>query len=253
MTDWKAAFTATFRAPASAVSARIWAEVYGDEYPAELDTYSFVTRSDLHHIAREARLAPGGRLADIGCGRGGPGLWVAAHTRATLTGVDIAETALASARRRAESMDVEPAGFRVGSFEDTGLDDASFEAVMSIDALLFAPDKPRACAEFARILAPGGRLLVTTWDFEGQPVNRPPQVADHRPLLEEAGFDVLSYEVTPDWRERQRRTMELSLERVADLAAESGDDPDRLCTSFEQTLRNQDLMTRRVLIVASLR
>lgn len=88
---------------------------------------------------------------------------------------------------------------------------------MSVDALLFAPDKPRACAEFARILVPGGRLVVTTWDFDGQPVNRPPQVADHRPLLESAGFDVLSYEETPDWRTLQRRTMELSLERVADL------------------------------------
>lgn len=251
--DWKATFTTTFGAPASAVSARIWAEVYGDEYPAELDTYSYVTRTDLHRIAVEARLAPGGRLADIGCGRGGPGLWVAARTYATLTGIDIAETALASARRRAEAMDVEATEFRVGSFADTEQDDASFEAVMSIDALLFAPDKPRACAEFARILVPGGRLLVTTWDFGGQPPNRPPQVDDHRPLLEAAGFDVLSYEVTPDWRERQERTLELSLERAEDLAAESGDDVDRLRASLEQTLRNQELMTRRVLMIASRR
>ncbi|WP_410655845.1 class I SAM-dependent methyltransferase [Amycolatopsis sp. lyj-112] len=251
--DWKATFTATFGAPASAVSARIWAEVYGDEYPAELDTYSFVTRTDLHRVAAEARLAPGGRLADIGCGRGGPGLWVAARTYATLTGVDIAETALASARRRAEAMDVEATEFRIGSFTDTELDDAAFEAVMSVDALLFAPDKPRACAEFARILVPGGRLLVTTWDFDGQPPNRPPQVDDHRPLLEAAGFDVLSYEVTPGWRERQQRTMELSLERVEELAAESGEDPSKLRASLEQVLRNQELMTRRVLMIASRR
>ncbi|KZB83350.1 class I SAM-dependent methyltransferase [Amycolatopsis regifaucium] len=249
-TDWKATFTATFGAPASAVSAEIWAEVYGDDYPAELDTYSFVTRTDLHRIATEARLEPGGRLADIGCGRGGPGLWVAARTYATLTGVDIAETALASARRRAEAMDVEAAEFHVGSFADTGLDDASFDAVMSVDALLFAPDKQRACAEFARILAPGGRLLVTTWDFDGQPENRPPQVPDHRPLLESAGFEVLSYEETPDWRARQQRTAELSLERVADLAAESGADPAQLRASIELVLRNQELMTRRVLVIA---
>ncbi|WP_410605039.1 class I SAM-dependent methyltransferase [Amycolatopsis sp. lyj-90] len=254
--DWKATFTATFGAPASAVSARIWTEVYGDEYPAELDTYSFVTRTDLHRIAEEAQLEPGERLADLGCGRGGPGLWVAARTYATLTGIDIAETALASARRRAEALplsDVEATDFRVGTFADTGLDDASSEAVMSVDALLFAPDKALACAEFARILVPGGRLVVTTWDFDGQPQNRPPQVADHRPLLESAGFDVLSYEETPDWRARQQRTMELSLERVEDLAAESGDDPSRLRASLEQALRNQDLMTRRVLLVASRR
>ncbi len=253
MTDWKAAFTATFGAPASAVSARIWDEVYGDEYPAELDTYSYVTRTDLHRIATEARLEPGGRLADIGCGRGGPGLWVAARTYATLTGVDIAETALASARRRAEAMDIEATDFRVGSFADTGLEDAGFEAVMSVDALLFAPDKPRACAEFARILAPGGRLLVTTWDFDGQPPNRPPQVADHRPLLEAAGFDVLSYEETPDWWARQKRTLELSLERVEELAAESGEEPEKLRASLEQTMRNQALMTRRVLLTATRR
>ncbi|RSM66931.1 class I SAM-dependent methyltransferase [Amycolatopsis sp. WAC 01376] len=253
MTDWKATFTATFGAPASAVSAGIWAEVYGDEYPAELDTYSFVTRTDLRDIVAGARLEPGGRLADIGCGRGGPGLWVAARTYATLTGVDIAETALASARRRAEAMDVEATDFQVGSFSDTGLEDASFDAVMSVDALLFAPDKQRACEEFARILVPGGRLLVTTWDFEGQPENRPPQVPDHRPLLEAAGFDVQSYEETADWRARQRRTGELSLERVAELAAESGADPAKLRASIELALRNQDLMTRRVLIVASRR
>ncbi|MFI9452819.1 class I SAM-dependent methyltransferase [Amycolatopsis sp. NPDC052450] len=253
MTDWKAAFTATFGAPASAVSAGIWAEAYGDEYPAELDTYSFVTRTDLRDIVAGARLAPGGRLADIGCGRGGPGLWVAARTYATLTGVDIAETALASARRRAEAMDVDAADFQVGSFSDTGLEDASFDAVMSVDALLFAPDKRRACEEFTRILVPGGRLLVTTWDFDGQPENRPPQVPDHRPLLEAAGFDVLSYEETPDWQARQRRTVELSLERVAELAAESGTDPAKLRASLEVVLRNQDLMTRRVLIVASRR
>ncbi|WET79101.1 class I SAM-dependent methyltransferase [Amycolatopsis sp. QT-25] len=254
MTDWQATFTATFGAPASAVSARIWAETYGDEYPAELDTYSFVTRTDLRAITAGTRLEPGGRLADIGCGRGGPGLWVAARTRARLTGVDIAETALASARRRAETApEVEAAEFKVGSFSDTGLEDASSDAVMSVDALLFAPDKRRACEEFARILVPGGRLLVTTWDFDGQPENRPPQVPDHRPLLAAAGFDVLSYEETPDWRTRQRRTMELSLERVAELAAESGADPANLRASLELALRNQDLMTRRVLIVASRR
>lgn len=250
-TDWKATFTSTFGSPASAVCARIWAEVYGDEYPAELDIYSYVTRTDLRRIAGESLLAPGGRLADIGCGRGGPGLWVAAKTYATLTGVDIAETALASARRRADAMDIAATEFQFGSFTETGLDDGSCEAVMSVDALLFAPDKAAAFREFARILVPGGRLLVTTWDFHGQPANRPPQVDDHRPLLEAAGFDVLAYDETPAWRERQTRTLELSLEHADELAAESDDDPERLRASIERSLVNQKLMTRRVLMVAS--
>ncbi len=250
-TDWKATFNTTFGTPASAVSARIWAEVYGDEYPAELDTYSYVTRTDLHRIAAESRLELGGRLADIGCGRGGPGLWVAARTYATLTGIDIAETALSWARRRADAMDVAATEFRLGSFGHTGLDDASCDAVMSVDALLFAPDKPAAFRDFARILVPGGRLLVTTWDFHGQPTNRPPQVGDHRPLLEAAGFDVVAYDETSEWRERQERTVRLSLEHVHELAAEADDDPDRLRASLEQLLVNHGLMTRRVLMIAT--
>lgn len=218
-TDWKTTFTATFGTPASAISARIWTEVYGDEYPAELDIYSYVTRTDLRRIAEESMLAPAGRLADIGCGRGGPGLWVAAKTYATLTGIDIAETALVSARRRADAMGIAATEFQLGTFAETGLEDASCEAAMSVDALLFAPDKPAAFSEFARILVPGGRLLVTTWDFHGQPVNRPPQVSDHRPLLEAAGFDILAYDETPAWRERQTRTVELSLEHADELPA----------------------------------
>ncbi|HEX3923732.1 MAG TPA: hypothetical protein VHY31_15710 [Streptosporangiaceae bacterium] len=47
-------------------------------------------------------------------------------------------------------------------------------------------------------------------------------MADHRPLLGAAGFDVLSYEETRDWRERQERTGQALLAAAADLAAESG-------------------------------
>ena len=36
----------------------------------------------------------GGLLVDVGCGRGGPALWVAAQTSASLIGVDIAHSAV---------------------------------------------------------------------------------------------------------------------------------------------------------------
>ncbi|MFE0024718.1 class I SAM-dependent methyltransferase [Amycolatopsis sp. NPDC059021] len=253
-TDWAEVFTAVFGAPSSAVMARVHAEVLGDEYPADLDVYSFVTKTDLGRFTANAQVSAGDRIADIGCGRGGPGLWVSAQRNVSLIGIDIAETALESARRLAETLGrSDRAEFRLGSFAETGLPATSVNAVMSVDSLLFAPGKAAALTELARILVPGGRLVLTTWDFHGQPVNMPPQVPDHRPLLEAAGFDVRAYDEVESWRERQIRINELMLDAVDALAGESGGDPARIVANLKQQRGNLDLMTRRVLIVAERR
>ena len=252
--DWVAEFTKTFQQHESQVQAQIWAEVLGDEYPSELAPYSYTTRSELALFATSLRIAPGGELLDIGCGRGGPGLWMAATTGARYTGVDLAPSALEKLRAQAARS---PIADRVrtleGRFESLPLGDASVDAIMTIDALLFALDKAKAADEMARVLRPGGRLVATTWDYHTQPAGRPPQVEDHRPLLHEAGFDVEVYEDTPDWDQRQRSINELLLARVADLAAENGEDPAEVRTGIEEMAATQDTMSRRVLIIATAR
>ena len=170
---------------------------------------------------------------DLGCGRGGAGLWVAAETGARLTGIDIAESALEAARARAAAMGMD-ADFRLGSFEATGLDDAGADAVMSVDALLFTPDKAAALVELRRVLRPGGRLVLTTWDYHTQPVGRPPQVPDHRPLLAEAGFQVLAYDDTPGWAETVNRLDAALLDQVEALAAEEGEPVEVVRRSIEE-------------------
>ena len=252
--DWAIRFTETFAAPASAVQARIWSEVFGDEYPATLDIYSFTSVSELNRFVKELRLSPDDLLVDVGCGRGGPGLWVATQAGARLIGIDIAETALGAARDRARALEVaDQAEFQLGSFQDTGLSAASVNAVMSVDALLFAPDKYAAIRELARILVPGGRLVVTTWDYSRQPLGRPPQVPDHRPILEHAGFEVLSYNKTSSWLQRQTRIGELLLLAIDDLAAETGSDPAKIQSGLEEMQATLDCMIRRVFMVAERR
>jgi SAM-dependent methyltransferase len=249
--DWATIFNNAFAAPVSPVATRIWSEVFGDEYPANLDVYSYVSISELNRFVAELRLSPGEVLADIGCGRGGPGLWVAAKIGARLIGIDIAETALDTARARALALGIaESAEFHRGSFQDTGLPDLSTNSVMSIDALLFAPNKLAAMRELARILVRRGRLVVTTWDYSRQPAGRPPQVSDHRPLLEEAGFDVLSYDETTAWLQRQTRIGELMLLAVDELAAETGSDPAEVRQEVHEMRARLACMTRRVLFVA---
>jgi len=250
MTDWKAIFEATFVAPASRVEQRIWREVYGAEYPEGVDPYSYITRSELDRFVRELQLEPGERLVDVGCGRGGPGLWVAAQSGARLLGIDIAETALAQGRSRAAAMGIE-ATFQLGSFEATGIGDGEADGVMSVDAFLFAPDKAAAARELHRILRAGRRLVFTSWDYRSQPDGRPPQVPDHRPLLEAAGFRIEAYEATDRWREYGDATNAGLLAAVDELAAESGESVDEVRAGILEMRAAYDHMTRRVLAVAT--
>jgi SAM-dependent methyltransferase len=58
---------------------------------------------------------------------------------------------------------VPAATFPVGSAEDLPFDDATFDVVISVFGVMFAADAEAALAELVRILAPGGRALVTAW------------------------------------------------------------------------------------------
>lgn len=249
--EWRSVFEESYAAPPSEVAERVWRGVFGDEYPAGLDPFSYISTTELERFSTEVRLGAGAVVADLGCGRGGPGLWVAMATGSRLIGVDIAEHALEAARERSRSLGFDmQARFVRGSFEDTGLGDGEVNAVMSVDAFLFAPDKAAAAREFHRILAPGGRLVFTSWDYHRQPKGRPPQVDDHRPLLSNAGFDVLAYEETDDWRRRISETSAGLLEHVMELAAESGEPVEKLQDELLEMEATIETMSRRVLVVA---
>ncbi|HJQ43322.1 MAG TPA: class I SAM-dependent methyltransferase [Jatrophihabitantaceae bacterium] len=249
--DWAAAFNETFATAVSPVHVEVFRAALGDEYPDGLDIHSYLSRTELSRFVDEVRVSDSDVLVDIGCGRGGPGLWVAATTGARLIGIDIADTALAEARSRATALGMaDRAEFQIGSFESLPLGSGIADAVMSVDALLFTPDKAVAIVELARVIRPGGRLVFTSWDYSRQPAGRPPQVADHRTLLEAAGFAVLAYEETEDWRGRQTRVGDGLLAHVAELAADKGVDVAELRAEIEEMQTTIDAMIRRVLVVA---
>lgn len=219
----------------------------GEEHPG-LDTFSWVTRTELTQVAALI-VETGARVVDLGCGHGGPGLWIAGMTGSRLTGVDIDEAALVVAREHARMLGVD-ASFRRGSFQDTGLADAAADLVVSFDSLLFASDKPAAFAEMRRILRPGGLLAMTSWDYCAQPRNRPPQVADHRPLVRAAGLSVRSYDETVDWRHRCVTYADFLLDRVDELAVQRGRDPEVVREGVQDMRDSMDLMIRRFLLIA---
>jgi SAM-dependent methyltransferase len=221
--SWQAVFDTAFREVRDDVQRRIWRAVFGDDYPEGVDPYSYVSLSELHQLRDSLRVDDGDVFGDLGCGRGGPGLWLAARTGADLVGIDISQVALEAATERAATLGLTgKARYQHGSFADTGLPTASLDAIVSVDALIFAPDKSAAIAELARVLRPGGRLAITTWDYHRQPAGRPPQLDDHRPVLAEQGFTVRCYTETVDWRRRVTAVSDALIEHSEEIAAESG-------------------------------
>jgi SAM-dependent methyltransferase len=93
---------------------------------------------------------------------------------------------------------------------------------MSVDALWMVPDKASAICEIKRILHNGARFVFTTWDCDAAPAAWIPQIDDHRPLLEEAGFTVEIYEETPRWEQIQRAIYNDMRDAKDTLVAEMG-------------------------------
>lgn len=142
--------------------AELYQRAMGDDYPVDVDPSSSCTRSLLGHILEMLALRSGDLLVDLGCGRGGPGLWLARETRARLAGLDFSPTGIALAMCTAERFALQtPVQFRVASFDVTGLPDASADGVISVDALPFAPDRDAALREVRRVLRPGARAVFT--------------------------------------------------------------------------------------------
>jgi ubiquinone/menaquinone biosynthesis C-methylase UbiE len=173
-------------------------------------------------VAQALDLSPGQTLADLGCGRGGPGLWLAQQADAVLVGVDFSPVAVDQAARRAPLFG--PAGrawFVVGDLARTGLPGDSADAAVSIDAFHFAVDPAAAAAEARRILRPGRPLVLTNWQSKVRGDARlPTRMGIYWPeLLRSAGFADIEIEARPEWHDLWTRVYRIAL----DLGDPGGD------------------------------
>ena len=106
--------------------------------------------------------------AEVGRGTGvldvasGPGYVAAkaAERGAAVVGVDIAEAMISLARRLHPELEFHP-----GNAEALPFPDGSFDAVVGNFVMLHLGRPEQAAAEFARVLAAGGRLALTVWDL----------------------------------------------------------------------------------------
>jgi len=121
----------------------------------------------LHYLAITRRhgldaLAPrpGERILDAACGTGRLLAELAARPEELeLTGLDVSTTMLELARQTL------PVSVRLleGRLEQLPIEDDSFDAVTSFNALHYSDEPGTVLREFQRVLVPGGRLVIVDW------------------------------------------------------------------------------------------
>jgi ubiquinone/menaquinone biosynthesis C-methylase UbiE len=110
-------------------------------------------------------LARGAAVLDVGCGSGASAIPAAEAVgpQGRVVGVDLAERLLALARTKAARRKLDNIEFVRGDMERLDFPDGSFDAVVCVFGVFFAPDMTAFAAEMWRLVRPGGVLAVTTW------------------------------------------------------------------------------------------
>jgi ubiquinone/menaquinone biosynthesis C-methylase UbiE len=145
-----------------------------------------------------ARLQPGEAVLDVGCGTGTLALLAQERVGPTgrVVGIDPGPQQIACARAKAARRRL-PSTFQMGMIEHLAFPDRTFDVVLSTIMMHHLPTglKRQGLTEIARVLKPGGRLVIA--DFQrperrgGQP-GRPgvggSDLRDLADLVQEAGF-----------------------------------------------------------------
>jgi 2-polyprenyl-3-methyl-5-hydroxy-6-metoxy-1,4-benzoquinol methylase len=130
-------------------------EAFADEFDSRMNMYDTRRRVELIFGDLLPEDLTGKRLLDAGCGTG----WfsqAAGKRNAEVTAMDLGERLLSKVKEKCQAQTV------VGSVLEIPFPDDYFDVVVSSEVIEHTTAPTRALFEFARVLKPGGVLIVTT-------------------------------------------------------------------------------------------
>ncbi len=108
-------------------------------------------------------ITKGLKVLDLGCGDGTTAI-PEAQRGADVLGVDIAANLVAAGNKRAKALGLSNCRFEEGDASDMqGVQDRSFDLLVSIFGAMFAPKPFDVAKEMVRVTRPGGRIIMGNW------------------------------------------------------------------------------------------
>lgn len=157
-----------------------------------------------------AELRPGEQVLDVGCGTGTLAIEVHQPVGATgrVFGIDPSAQQIARARAKAARRDL-PVNFQMGVIEHLAFPDQMFDAVLSTLMMHHLPAnlKRQGLAEIARVLKPGGRVVIADFTRKQERTGQAARfhaggssLHDLTALVTDAGFIQVKTEEMPPLR-----------------------------------------------------
>jgi SAM-dependent methyltransferase len=144
---------------AESVLGQVRHETYGEDFGQS----SWVTGVEYRQFIARLELTARDHVLDVGCGSGGPAVFLAREAGCSVTGVDVNQAGLAAGRELVRQAKLEDrVTLRLADVKNPlPLADHSCDAIVCLDAMCHLPDRRRLFGEWRRVLRPGGRFLYT--------------------------------------------------------------------------------------------
>ena len=141
------------------VHARVRRAAFGED----VGQNSWLTLDELDRFGSLLELRASSSLLDVGCGSGGPALRLCESTGCAVTGVELYEEAVSTAGALAAEHGLAGRArfVRADANQPLPFADASFDAILCIDAINHLRDRRALLRDWSRLLRPAGRLLFT--------------------------------------------------------------------------------------------
>jgi tocopherol O-methyltransferase len=139
-------------------------------YDASARTHSAALIRMNEVLARYAGISRDDRVLDAGCGYGGSAIWLAHHVGCSVVGLNIVPFQTERARRLAAERGLAcRARFLLADHSHTPFADRSFDVVWGLESVVHAESQEQFIREAARLLRPGGRLLIAEYTARESP------------------------------------------------------------------------------------